>query len=89
MIRTYYYQEHKPAEIHNDSRGVMIDIGLRIAYNQSGNVVLGKISRIIENTWKVRKYSKGGDWILNFKMEVINEDSSISIIKNPNSFIII
>ena len=55
------------------------------------NVHIGKILSIKKNTWVKREHPKGVfmDWRVNFQLEVITEDGIISIIKNPNSFVII
>lgn len=73
--------------IIRDSRGVILEIGLNVAYNRSGVVVLGKIVAVTKNEWKeVRK----GWQYLKFEMLIKNiDDDKMSIIKNPNSFVII
>jgi len=91
MIKTYWIlAEGTPEKIIRDSRGVLIEEGLTVAYNYQGSVKKGKILEY-ESEWKISRpdsFPKNW-WSCKFKMKVLNEDGHISIIKNPNSFIII
>ena len=88
MIRTHYFFSkenipEKPKPIERDYRGIKYDIGNFVAYNKSGNVLLGKIININKNEFVLK--NKSTAWILKFEMVVQGDDGSISIIKNPNS----
>lgn len=80
-----------PPPILTDSRGSFIIEGSKIAYNRSGNIALGTIKKVRKNFWKRDRASIGLEswYSLKFEMEVIGEDDSKSIVKNPNSFVII
>ena len=82
---TFYQQNNKPDKIVRDSRGTQIESGLRVAFNRSGDVVLGTIVELKKNEWKKNTYG----WRLGFDLEIIDENNVISRIKNPNSFVII
>jgi len=75
----------KPEKLTKDSRGIIIEPGLRVAYNYSGDVVIGKIIELKKSEWK----NNGHFWNLDFELHIENENGKISKIKNPNSFVII
>lgn len=85
-IQESYYQKDEPAKFERDSRGTLIEPGLRVAYNHSGAISLGKIIEIKKNSWEMIQ----GRWRLKFEMHIENEETgSTSTVKNPNSFVII
>lgn len=90
-IRTSIHQEKEPDPVVKDSRGTSIYYGLRVACNIAGYVKIGTIRAIKQNIWKVSRSGVAPKnwWSLQFKMEVELEDGTFSIIKNPNSFLII
>ncbi len=90
MIQTSEHQEHAPENVIRDSRGTLIEKGLRVAYNYQGAVILGNIVTY-KSTWKVARPGVGDNkwWYCSFELKVLNEDGHISTVKNPNSFIII
>jgi len=86
MIREWYSMfDPEPAVVDRDSRGVLIEEGLKVAYNQSGNVVLGVIKELKNNEWSATK----NGWRLKFILIIENEDGKLSKVKNPNSFVVI
>lgn len=88
MIREWYStynHPEKPETIERDSRGILIEEGLRVAYNQSGNVVIGVITTLKKNEWE----STNSGWRLKFEIHIKNEEGGTSKVKNPNSFVII
>lgn len=96
MISRRVYVVKQPDPITRDSRGTLIEPDLRIAFNRSGDIKLGRIVSIKKNLWEVARgrYMNVSDntpkhWCLNFVMEVIGEDEKISVLSNPNSFVII
>jgi len=91
MIQTTFSQEKSPLKILRDSRGKSIEVGLRIAYNRSGDIAIGKIVGVKKNEWKTIRPGSGNSswWNLKFEMLVEHEDGTMSTIKNPNSFVII
>lgn len=90
MIQTDEHQEFAPEAITKDSRGTLIQEGLRVAYNYQGSVVIGHIISCL-STWKVARPGVGDKkwWYCKFELKVLNEDGHISTVKNPNSFVII
>ena len=86
-----HQSEFKPNPIIRDSRGVLFEPNMRIAYNRSGDVVIGKIKEVIRNEWVVARQGVEPKkwWSLKFEMIVEGEDGLISKIKNPSSFVII
>lgn len=90
MIHLTNKELKKPPKITRDSRGTLIEEGLRVAYNYSGDVRIGTIVRLKKSDWTMRK-NKGqfSDWIINFQLEIMGENNILSTIKNPNSFVII
>jgi hypothetical protein len=83
---TYNNPNFVPPKITEDSRGTKIEEGERVAFNCSGDVVIGKIQKIIKNKWKKTRDT----WVsLEFEIEIEREDGHVSKIKNPNSFVII
>lgn len=87
-IQTSVRRNTSPEKIIRDSRGTLIEPGLRVAYNYSGDIAIGNIKEVKKNKWKP-SCSMGMYWILDFEMLVENENGPISKIKNPNSFVII
>jgi hypothetical protein len=85
-IQTYICSDVKPEPVLRDSRGVKIDLGLRVAFNKGGYVKIGKIISFDRNEFV---QSRNNWWSLKFVLIIENEDSSKSTIRNPNSFIII
>ena len=67
MIRSSYYQSTKPEDIVKDSRGMTFSIGDTVAYNLSGDVVIGTILEIKKNSWYCKR---GNSWYLDFEMLV-------------------
>lgn len=86
MIRTDSFGLNKPEPINSDSRGCNIETGFRVAYNRSGDVVIGTIMNY-SSEWVFSERQKY--WRLNFKMVIQHESGNISTISNPNSFVII
>jgi hypothetical protein len=80
------YSKEKPEIITRDHRGTLIEPGLRVAYNFSGDVALGTIIEVKKNNWKERS---PGWWSHEFELHVRNENGHLSKIKNCRSFIII
>lgn len=90
MIQTSHSLYNKPSftppKITEDSRGTKIEEGKKVAFNCSGDVVIGVIKEIVKNQWKKSRES----WLsLQFETTIEREDGHISKIKNPNSFVII
>lgn len=85
------HQEETPEPIMHDSYGHRIIPGSYIAFNRSGNVVLGNIVELKRSEWK--RVRPGVDnkswWRLKFELIVKDYFGNESIIKNPNSFVII
>jgi hypothetical protein len=75
--------------VTRDSRGKLIEVGLRVAYNLSGSVAIGKIEAIPKNCWKEKSTKISTQWSLDFEMHILGENDRITKIKNPNSFVII
>lgn len=75
--------------ITKDSHGTVIENGARVAFNKSGNVVLGRIVEVKQNVWKQSNWGRGQHYFLKFKMIVEDEEGVESTLKNPNSFVII
>jgi len=90
-IETYVNQIEAPHQILNDSRGTTIAEGLRVAYNRSGKLKLGKIVKVRRNEWSVlRKGAKNTSWWgLKFVLMVESEEGEFTLLRNPNSFIIV
>lgn len=84
-------QKDRPPCITEDSRGTEIVVGKRVAYNQSGNVVLGTIIDFGSHWTKVRPGPDDTDWWrCFFSMDVLSEDDKTkSTLNNPNSFVIL
>ena len=92
-IRTNYqgYNQKKPDKITRDSRGTEFYVGARVAYNRSGDVIIGTLLRIVKNEW-VKGHSSENDyarWFLKFEAHTEGEDGKISKLKNPNGLVII
>lgn len=68
-----------------DHRGTSLKVGKRVAFNHSGDVVIGTILEIKKNTVWQEGYRNHVD----FEMHVTNEDGKVSKIKNYSSFVII
>lgn len=85
------YQVNKPEPVTKDHKGTEIKPGLRVAYNQSGDVILGTIISLDSNDWKPSRagYIPEQRWYLNFKLKIKNEAGHISTVKNHRSFVII
>lgn len=62
-----------------DSRGVQYDVGARVAYNRSGNVIAGEVVHITASMVKIKPDNEwqGGYW------------PHISHVKNRNSILVI
>jgi len=86
-IRRSLFQEEKPTHIvERDSRGTLIEPGLRVAYNLSGDVAIGTIIEVKKNRWVKRDWS----WHLDFEIHIqLEGEIQISKVKNPNAFVII
>lgn len=96
MIKINLYHNGEPAQVLRDSNGILIAPGLRVAYNVSGTVQIGEIKSLRKTKWTAVRdiisapYGPIGWWHLKFELEIINSvTGKCSIIKNPNSFIII
>lgn len=89
-IQDYYHQENIPETIIRDSRGTLIEEGLRVAYNYGGAVAIGTIVSY-KCLWKIARpgVAPKNWWYCKFELKVRNEDGHISTVKNPNSFVII
>lgn len=74
-----------PEAPNRDHRGTLLDVGLRVAYNKSGTVQIGKIVSFKSKILPDNHYT----WQLKFELVVSGEDGSTSKIKNPNSFVVI
>lgn len=85
-----YHQKEKPNSL-TQRNGVTLQEGLPIAYNRSGEVILGTIVEVIKNDWKPVR--KGIDdkfwWKHDFQMKVISDNGIPSTIRNFNSFVVI
>lgn len=94
-IKLIYWNTLEPDVISHDSRGTLIEKGLRIAYNRSGNVIIGTIVNLKSNSYIRQDFkNNNGDvfttrYSLKFHLEVKNENGDKSFIKNPNCFVII
>jgi len=88
---TSILSKEKPPKFERDSRGIIIQDNLRVAFNRSGDIVLGKIIELKRSDWV--KHRQGIDdqfwWGIKFELIIEAEDGKISVIKNPNSFIIL
>jgi hypothetical protein len=80
------YSKEKPEIPTRDHRGTLIESGLRVAYNWSGDVALGVIVEVKKNDWKERST---GWWSHQFEIHVKNENGHLSKIKNWRSFVIV
>lgn len=80
------YSKEKPEAILRDHRGTLIEPGLRVAYNFSGDVAIGTIIELKRNEWVEHR---SGWWIHKFELHVKNENGHISKIKNWRSFVIV
>ena len=68
-----------------DHRGTPLTIGKRVAFNRSGDVIIGTILEIKKNkVWQEGYCSR-----IDFEMHVTNEEGNVSKIKNYSSFVII
>jgi hypothetical protein len=76
-----------PKIITKDHRGTEICEGLRVAYNRSGDTIIGKIINVHKNKWKYIESRKF--WRLTYEIHIEAEDGKVSKVKNPNSFVII
>ena len=84
-IQVGSYNKLKPDPISKDSRGTLIKVGERVAYNYSGAVAIGVIMSFKNDEWKNTKYG----WRCAFSLEIQHEDGFTSVVKNPNSFVIL
>ena len=76
-----------PKEITKDSRGTLIEPGLRVAYNRSGDVMIGEIVEL-KRCERIPGYYEDMH-ILKFELLIKGEDGKVSKIKNYKSFVII
>jgi len=83
--RSVHVDKDQPPIIITDRRGTFIEINKQVAYNLSGDVAIGIIKELKNNSWKKSKWG----WNLNFELTIENEDGRISKVKNPNAFVII
>ena len=90
-IHTSLQKENSPEPITRDSRGTEIQLGLRVAYNYQGDVIIGTIKELKRNEWKAVRKGTGTSmwWSLKFELLIENEEGHISKVKNPNSFVLI
>lgn len=68
-----------------DHRGTPLEAGKRVAFNRSGDVIIGTILVIKKNSYWKDGYRNHID----FEMHVQNEEGAVSKIKNYSSFVII
>jgi len=91
-MNTSIHQEFPPENIPRDNSGVLLEPGLRVAFNKSGYVTLGTIISIDDFRWKVVRPGvdpkKWWSLVCKIKVQEINSDH-ISTISNPNSIIVI
>ena len=90
-IETTKHKLMQPIPIKRDSMENTIEPEAIIAFNRSGHVVLGKIIEVVHNKWQDTRIGTEGRkwWSLRFEMIVEALDGKRSIVKNPNSFVII
>lgn len=81
----YKASDPQPEPLKTDHRGTSIEIGCRVAYNRSGDVILGTVVMISKNQWRRGNWY----WELLFELTVKDEEGKVSRIKNPRSFVII
>ena len=84
------HQKNKPKPILTDSYGKLIKPRLKVAFNKSGDVKIGVIIELIQSDWKIVRFGVSPKmwWYCLFKLSIESE-GKLSIIKNPNSFVII
>lgn len=90
-IQTTLYKSYKPSPIKRDSREKLIAVGEAVYFNRSGAVCFGTITDILRNEWKHVRIKDNGDkkwWSIKFELQVLAEDGKVSIVRNPNSFLI-
>ena len=51
-IKTNYWNTLEPDDIIHDNRGTLIKVGCDIAYNRSGEIMLGTILNLKKNKYK-------------------------------------
>jgi hypothetical protein len=89
-IETSKSQVLKPEPILRDSMGTTIEEDSIVYFNKGGAVCLGKVIGLVRSDWVICRDGVGEEkwWGLRFEMAVQNLDNKLSIIKNPNSFLI-
>lgn len=90
MIHQTYYQVEKPTEPFTDPYGVLLEVGQSVAYNFSGGVRLGVITKI-DCKWKsVRKENNGKQWWhLDAKVWINEKLGHSSLLRNINGIVIL
>ena len=68
-----------------DHRGTIIEAGKKVAFNRSGDVIIGTILDIKKNAY----WKDGYRTHVEFEMHILNEEGTVSKIKNYSSFVII
>lgn len=90
MVVTTLMQKDCPDPILEDSRGTLIVSGARVAYNLSGNVVLGVLQGMNSSWTQIRPGANNTSWWnCKFNAFIVNEKGEVSTVKNPNSFVIL
>lgn len=91
-MNTTIYQEFSPENITRDIYGVLLEPGLNVAYNRSGEVKKGKLISVNKFEWVVvREHTNAKKWwALKCEIEVQEDFSGIkSKLQNINSIIVI
>jgi len=83
------YDCNQPEPITKDSRGTLIEIGARVAYQNKDGMTLGKLTSIKKNIWVPLHKGSTRSWRLDFQIEILNEAGFTSTIKAAVNFIII
>ena len=68
-----------------DRRGTPLEVGKRVAFNRSGDVIIGTILDIKKNQY----WKDGYRTHTEFELHIQNEEGTISKLKNYSSFVII
>lgn len=91
IIHKFYarFDCSQPEPITHDSRGTLIEVGARVAYQNKDGMTLGTITRIKKNVWEPLHKGSISSWALNFQVEILNEAGFTSTIKAAANIIII
>ena len=90
-IQTSIQSIEQPAPVLQDSNGIIIASGDKVAYNCQGSVIFGTIKELKRSEWVCGRpgIEMKSWWYLKFELLIENEEGHISKIENPNSFIIL